>query len=1162
MSRTRKHSGPIKALQFNAFRSELLATGGAKGELFISDLNNIGNPFRMGNAIARADDFDCLDWNKRTAHILATGSSGGTMTVWDVKNKRESLTLNNLGRKPVSAIAWDPVKTTRLITAIPSDTDPLILVWDLRNANAPEKVLRGHDGGVLSLSWCAQDNDLLLSCGKDNRNIVWNPQTGDCYGEYPVVTNWTFQTRWNPCNPSLIATASFDGKIMIQSIQNTRSDTDRAAAGGQLQNVDDDDFFSKAQTQSQGPRFTLQKAPKWLQPPCGASFGFGGKIVNFKTIISETAKRSVMHISSFTIDDEIASSTESFELALKAKNLDNICKERVTNATSAEDKADWKVIETLTSDNPRKGLIEYLGFSNQDDEAADGISKLSANGDQEEEPQKSRATSASKSNRLSSFFDNTTDGDAFLSELAATKGAKLNNPFQLYSGTESESERRITRALLLGEFEKALGICLQEGRTSDAFMIAICGGQKCIEKAQKAYFNQKSNGPKYLRLLASVVGKNLWDLVHNADLENWKEIMASLCTYADADEFPDLCEALGDRLEEHITASQDKATLRKDASFCFLAGSKLEKVVGIWIADLQEDESAGLQDSSKASSFSVHARSLQGFIEKVTVFREVTQYQDSGQATTSDWKLAALYDKYCEYADIASAHGQLDIAQRYLAFLPDSYPAAEVAKNRVQQAVRKAGPQPATKQSANAPRAQPRLPQSDFQQEQSSARPANAAASTNSFVPSVQGTTQNPYAPSSGSYNTPGYKTTGGYQPSQYQQQPQQGMAPLSGYPAQPQQQSIGPPPRNLNASPSIPPPSKATNMSNWNDMPADFFKPPVSRRGTPGAGANQPSAFQPTQQSNSSYNFGSVSKFTPPLGPPPKGSAAPPPSVSSPTTNQQQQTYQPSERSSSVANAYAPQSSHLPVQQQPTIPRGPSPYNPPPSAAPPSNRYAPAQPLQNGSSNASQQPPSMPGAARQGPPQSNPYAPQQQYDHPQQIASQQPPPPVGLPSRPSGPSTPSLQQHGSRPGTSHSQRKSVPTPKYRKSSQVYANLSCLFTKPYTAAGDRSHIPPAAQPVFDLLNSDMQRVKSKAPSSFKAQVNDTEKRLNILFDHLNNEDLLKADTVQSMVELAQGLQAKNFEQAQAIHVEIMTNKTDECGNWMVRNSAMPISSKD
>ena len=82
----------------------------------------------------------------------------------------------------------------------------------------------------------------------------------------------------------------------------------------------------------------------------------------------------------------------------------------------------------------------------------------------------------------------------------------------------------------------------------------------------------------------------------------------------------------------------------------------------------------------------------------------------------------------------------------------------------------------------------------------------------------------------------------------------------------------------------------------------------------------------------------------------------------------------------------------------------------------------------------------------------------------------------------------------------------------------------------------------------------MQRVKARAPSSFKAHVNDTEKRLNILFDHLNNEDLLRPDTVDQMVELSQAIRTKNYDQAQAIHVDIMTNKTDECGNWMVRFS--------
>jgi len=79
----------------------------------------------------------------------------------------------------------------------------------------------------------------------------------------------------------------------------------------------------------------------------------------------------------------------------------------------------------------------------------------------------------------------------------------------------------------------------------------------------------------------------------------------------------------------------------------------------------------------------------------------------------------------------------------------------------------------------------------------------------------------------------------------------------------------------------------------------------------------------------------------------------------------------------------------------------------------------------------------------------------------------------------------------------------------------------------------------------------MSRVKARAPSTFKAQVNDTEKRLDILFDHLNNEDLLKPDTVEQLAELAGALQARDFERASEIQVDVHTNKVDECGHWMV-----------
>ena len=110
------------------------------------------------------------------------------------------------------------------------------------------------------------------------------------------------------------------------------------------------------------------------------------------------------------------------------------------------------------------------------------------------------------------------------------------------------------------------------------------------------------------------------------------------------------------------------------------------------------------------------------------------------------------------------------------------------------------------------------------------------------------------------------------------------------------------------------------------------------------------------------------------------------------------------------------------------------------------------------------------------------------------------------------------------------------------------------------APGDRSHIPAHAQPVYEILNADFQRVKARAPPTFKAHVNDAEKRLNMLYDHLNNEDLLKEDTVQSMVKLADALQTRNYEQAQAIHVDIFTNKNDECGNWMVSRPIVMVES--
>ena len=243
LSRTTKHSGHIKSLQFNPQRPHVLVTAGYRGELYVYDINDPESAFRLGTAAARTDNLECVAWNcgRNVSHILATGGDGGFVMVWDLKTKKASWTLNV--RKPVSALAWDPNNATKLLVTTSDDNNPAISLWDLRNSNAPERVMQGHEQGVLSLSWCAKDSDLLLSCGKDNKTIVWNPQSGEKYGELPEATNWTFSTRFNPHNPSIVATASFDGKIVVQTLQNTNPQSSQAAAAS---NVNGDDFFSAA----------------------------------------------------------------------------------------------------------------------------------------------------------------------------------------------------------------------------------------------------------------------------------------------------------------------------------------------------------------------------------------------------------------------------------------------------------------------------------------------------------------------------------------------------------------------------------------------------------------------------------------------------------------------------------------------------------------------------------------------------------------------------------------------------------------------------------------------------------------------------------------------------------------------------------------------------
>jgi protein transport protein SEC31 len=684
------------------------------------------------------------------------------------------------------------------------------------------------------------------------------------------------------------------------------------------------------------------------------------------------------------------------------------------------------------------------------------------------------------------------------SSVAATIGSRpssaasdtlKSHTFRIYPADESETDRLVTKALVLGDFESAVSLCLSVERFADAILLAVKGGPELLARAQKAYFERRTVALPYLRLFQSVVTNDLADIVQNADLQDWQEIFVVLCTFARPDEFAGLAEQLGARLEfqaslarsEHATEAPE---LRKNATLAYLAAGRLERLVNIWVDELAEEEKRVLADETApgVSRYTAHVRALQTFVEKVTVFRAAASYVDKdlektetieGDAAAGAFKLSGLYDRYVEYADFLATQGLVQHAVTFVKLTPRSYKglpdtqvefaagrerlfnAAGVTATPVASSSLATAPAPAslpplptvpTAPATSAP-AHPYNPYASIPQQQAprSTVAAPPAPVYGGYIPAnVPPAANNPYAPA---------------QPAQ-PAQPYQPIAPLTypsanAYSQHPPQQhggQVAPPPPQTYGGPKPPPPTapppKRGENGGWNDAPS------VPDRRTPSGSMHKPAAITSPFPS-----AGPVQAVSGPVGGLARGqspvSVPPPPRPGSvqarapPLPAQGRIPVPPSHAHGSYSPAGAgpaplPPQNVLPPGQQQLPPRQP----PPPSAG----QYAP--PPQRGHVNPAQPPPPHqyshgtppppPGHAHPSPPQgrqvplpaSGPYGrasplQQQQQPHPG-MAPPPPPGPARAPPPPGGPAQGLGGHHLAAPPARTASQGPAP-PKYRE---------------------------------------------------------------------------------------------------------------------------------
>ncbi|XP_038033926.2 protein transport protein Sec31A isoform X1 [Anas platyrhynchos] len=688
-----KHTGPVRALDVNMFQTNLVASGANESEIYIWDLNNFATPMTPGVKTQPLEDISCIAWNRQVQHILASASPSGRATVWDLRKNEPIIKVSDHNnRMHCSGLAWHPDVATQMVLASEDDRLPVIQMWDLRFASSPLRVLESHTRGILAIAWSMADSELLLSCGKDAKILCSNPNTGEVLYELPTNTQWCFDIQWCPRNPAVLSAASFDGRISVYSIMGGSTDGLRQKQVDQLSSSFGNlDPFGTGQplpplqlpqqTAPQSVVLPLKKPPKWIRRPVGASFSFGGKLVTFENTkpqqqpgIEQQQQRHHVYVSQVVTEKEFLARSNQLQEAVQSEGFISYCQKKIDMAQADFEKNVWAFLKVNFEEDSRAKYLELLGYRKDDlrNKITSALNKEGrADGELGEAPAESDASLPNERDEGQAaeepfLGERVKDNKQETEDLGSAK-----KTFNI--SVSGDVDGLITQALLTGNFESAVDLCLHDNRMADAIILAIAGGQELLSRTQEKYFVKMQS--KITRLITAVVTKNWKEIVQSCDLQNWREALAAVLTYARPDEFAALCDLLGNRLE-----SEGDSLLQTQACLCYICAGNVEKLVACWTK---------AQDGNSPLS-------LQDLIEKVVILRKAVQLT---QAVDPNAVGALLAEKMSQYANLLAAQGSIAAA---LTFLPAStnQPNIVLLRDRL---CRAQGELPARQEAVKAP---------------------------------------------------------------------------------------------------------------------------------------------------------------------------------------------------------------------------------------------------------------------------------------------------------------------------------------------------------------------------------------------------------------------------------------------------------------------------
>ena len=630
------HEKSVNAIEFNPNIPNLIASGGE--EVFIQDIQHSTeepNVFTPGEPnYHEGETITAISWNKTVPYILASAGNTGQIVVWDLKNSKAIFNLKdpnlvNYNYDLYSGSKREEVPTAeyQIIWSLKVPTQFLIsndyetmTMWDLRKPEIPIVSLSDiHSGGVLSCSWCPQDQNIIASSSNEGKTCFVHSETGDLISEIYDGKKYS-SIEWSPYNRGLILGYNTDDETNVLNFSNATSKTE----------TNDSSY-----------------APKWLSRPIGARFGFGGRLITFcqnseqpiklyQTQTSPELCHRIVELEETKTTDEVYAIIDSF---IEKNNKNEV------------ERLEWITLKSLSTHN-FDSLFSMLEIDKNsvinEAERFSGKkkSKRVSNADSNKRVSIKGGLDELDANQANAFFENLAETSDKRKEeeekkTEAKPGCKVvQETISRNSNWDEGAEGIIKRNLLIGNVEGAAECAMKCGRTTEALLLALSSDSEAVfEDIKEQYFaNTKDNFIK--TIIKGISDNEVEELVLELAQSNWREALAYTLSYTEESKVTEYVE----KIAEIVLKKRDV----NSAIICYMISRNIDQ-----LADLWKVRADSIIKKNPQYKYSIYAN----YAEKITLYRQITGIQTQNEHCNTVIE---------EFAEFLIGEGLNTVAHKYL----------------------------------------------------------------------------------------------------------------------------------------------------------------------------------------------------------------------------------------------------------------------------------------------------------------------------------------------------------------------------------------------------------------------------------------------------------------------------------------------------------------